>query len=117
MSREQDAKIAEWLGFKLYKEKFNNGFRRYWSRGPGETYTINTLPHYTTSDTDAIALLSVLVERGYWWSMFADRRGYCCYIGIEGCSSEYRAPERPTIAAAISSAVLQLIESERGGEE
>ena len=119
MSREQDAKIAEWLGFKLYKEKFNNGFRRYWSRWPGETYTINTLPHYTTSDTDAISLFPVLADREYTFDLsWTGSKVYDWTFGIYKNDKEVVwICKQPTIAAAISSAVLQLIESERGGEE
>jgi hypothetical protein len=98
MSREDDKKIAEWLG---WEEDISQG--------------IAGCPHYTTSDADAITLLPVLVERGYDWSLrtigYAPPNTECCIYkdDIEIVILQ------PTISKAITSAILELMVKEERG--
>ena len=128
MSRQDDnKKIAEWLG--LMNESHCPKCGTPWSEMGDVDYHVVTLckgqfiwekiPNYTTSDSATIQLLPLLVEQGYkpelaytneWHCQIwgADKRGWITPIIADGDG-------KPTIAQAISKAVLALID--RTGEE
>lgn len=80
------------------------------------TYWVNTNKvalDYTTSDADAISLLPVLVERGYGVSLIGQEGVYVFDIVRPLISPiQLWSGEGASIAAAITTATLQLIESE-----
>jgi hypothetical protein len=108
MSREDDRLIASWLGHKIVE---------HCPCGEGcdsiETqHGIEYLPDYSTSDSDAIALLPVLVEK--YSVRLEDDLEWSFTIWADTADKWIvKAFNKPTIAAAITSAVLQLIEKER----
>ena len=103
--KEENKKIAEWLGFRV-----TNGSTFLFEEERG-WYRSGALPNYCQSDADAISLLPVLVKKGYLPRLvYYQGLGWQCEI-----STEYTfliQGRSNTIASAISSAVLQLIESE-----
>lgn len=118
---EQDKLIAEWLGCIV--EPLSIARYGYcWMATPenitdakvdGADPFVTLLPHYTTSDADAISLLPVLVERGWLVNLSNTPDGWRCMIH----KGEYGEREvftsiKSTIAAAITTAIIQLIESE-----
>ncbi len=90
MSRENDATIGKWVGMS-------------------PRHIVMELPSFTTSDADAISLLPVLVERGYNVSVsdYYLRSWVACIEQDD--MDNINSPQSPTIAAAISGAVLELI--------
>jgi hypothetical protein len=84
-----------------------------WEECDGLWYT-NVIPRYTTSDADAITLLPILVERGYEPEMWHNALTKMWWVAIFYPTKRTKSCEvaAPTIAAAISSAVLELIERE-----
>jgi hypothetical protein len=115
MSREDDKKIAEWVGWKNNKYGFFTP--------PGldpNAPTYPTIPNYTTNDSAAITLLPVLVEKKYHPELYLSR-GDCLW----SFRIWQRRPDEPggtydviafesggTIAASITSAILSLIARE-----
>jgi len=101
MSREEDKKISNWACLLKLTGNPNGEW-------------IET-PHFTTSDSDAITLLPVLVERGYAVNLSGSEMVVECAIAwLHGDKVyEVSAFDRPTISAAITSAILQLIDSEK----
>jgi hypothetical protein len=113
-------RIACWVGYKQHPQVPT----RWYKGNPARLGVQNTfeLPDYETSDAVAVTLLNVLVERGY-----------CPLVGLNGttklwqCSiSRFYMHHKielteliidseegySTIPAAITSAILQLIEGE-----
>jgi hypothetical protein len=109
MSREDDCRIAQWLGlFKGYE--LNHLLEVYASI---ESY--NCIKHYTTSGSDAIALLPVLVNKGYGCHLNGSLAGDFVTFDFFIRHAPKQCIEsvcQPTVAAAITSAVLALIEKE-----
>jgi hypothetical protein len=106
-------KIAEWLGYKVVA---GSVFLFEEDRG---WYRHGALPDFENSNAAAIELLPVLVEKGYMVNLMcipATCHQYCCGI-ME--SSEEPAPEiertGETISAAITSAIIALIEKGEQG--
>jgi len=104
MSREDDAIIAEWLGWTDCRKRAQGE----WGGFTPDNYGA-IIPHFTTSDADAISLLPVLVERGYNVSVsdYYLRSWVACIEQDD--MDNINSPQSPTIAAAISGAVLELI--------
>jgi len=109
-------KIAEWLGWKTNSYGYFNPPDLHPMMNALHNYEV---PNYKTSNADAISLLPVLVERG--WNVclrnvdIPERTKW--EFGAYKEDSEYLEIEslqlKPTIAQAISSAVLELIEKEK----
>jgi hypothetical protein len=124
-NRENDAKIECWLGNLIPWVPENdaqkvqaeiNGFR--WvDPTNGAARGFNYVNFYSTNDGESIKLLSVLEDRGYFVNLRATPENM-------GCPPEYRYrmdimnesigihAAKPTISAAISAAVVQLIDKE-----
>lgn len=100
MTDNDKIKIAKWAGWA----KTNGGN---WIN-PLTKLIKFTHPYYST-DAEAIALLPVLVEKGYFVQMECGNDAWVrVIIGsdiVEGCI-------RPTIHEAVTAAVLQVIEKE-----
>jgi hypothetical protein len=105
MSREQDAKIYEWLGHSVNYVKHE---KEYYCNICGG-YVCKS---YTTSDGYTVTLLSVLVERGHHPEMYhtTDSEGFSSWYFQVDPGERYHVSE--SISAAISSAVLALIDRE-----
>lgn len=116
MDRSNDRKIADWLGWRFSHEKSPGQLYGpwYWINPPQEHGNRVILPYFEDSDADAISLFPVLLARGYVSALFVAHTvpdQWQCDIAK---STNYDAVARgiqPTIAQAISAAVLQLIES------
>jgi hypothetical protein len=67
------------------------------------------VPNFTESDTSAITLLPILVERGYSWKLKHMDKEVQCWITIPHMTAPIFYAIKPTIAGAITAAVLQLI--------
>lgn len=110
MSRELDKKIAAWLGWKQVQAAITPSTELWYADPECANPTVRfPLPHFSSFDTAAISLLPIAVARGFL--PYMDYSQGCWHCGwlvedafVEGSGS--------TIAAAISEAVLQLIESE-----
>lgn len=118
MAREIDAKIAEWLGLKVLKlrdyaflqERYN--YEVVAGRTVDNMPNTYPVPNYTTRDSDAILLLPVLVERGYVNSELSYHNMHWWFkIQKIGYNSPVYYAMKPTIAEAISEALVKLIES------
>ena len=107
MSREQDIKIDAWMGI----ESHDCNEDAYYCE-ECENDSENAL-HYTTRSIDAVILLDVLAEKNYQPDLYLneDQQWKCLIydqvnIGISGGDGN------GTIAGAISSAVLELIDKD-----
>ena len=115
MSRENDKKIAEWLGWVQ-----SPVIKSAWNKPDGQGLYLDILPNYTTSDSDAIILLPVLVERGYCVALIGSVEDNSEMTPSENIEMTYQVAidyhkilvHASTISKAITSAVLQLIEKE-----
>lgn len=116
MSRETDKKIAEWLGYKSVKHCPCGEDCDSVETPDGIEY----LRYYSEDDADAVSLLPVLVERGHTFELIGgvednqylskeENRDMTYSFNIR----DYDYYNAPTIAAAISSAVCELIEKEK----
>jgi len=107
MSREQDIKIAEWFGYKPHIF-----MRDTWLITMPNEFSEN-LPNYTEYDANAIALLPLLVERGYDCALCNVGEGWSLEYGIHDTfQTTTDSHPHKTISEAITAAVLQLIEHE-----
>lgn len=108
-------KIARWAGTKCI---CNLTYKYH------EDYcALHVVPDYENSDAAAVTLLPVLAEKGYWFDMHMATRNtqvqvnihhyYCEDARLDKCAA---IAMKPSISAAISSAILQLIESEASNE-
>lgn len=107
--REDDIKINEWLGLKphiflgdSWLITRSNGFSE-------------VMPEYYTSDSDAVTLIPVLVERGYGVSLVAQEGVYVCDIvkpDAVPVAEIHSSDDCTSIAAAVTQALLALIEKE-----
>lgn len=113
--RENDKKIAEWLQPERclydYEEEFD--YAAYDDSVTGEKYCSMELPYYSTSDSDAITLLPALVKRGYNWKLKHMDGEVQCWLTIPHMIAPVFYAIKPTIATAITAAVIELIEKER----
>jgi len=117
--RDDDKKIAGWLGWVNHRG-LTTGFvmpYSYWMDG-GIRH--EQLPFFTTSDSDAITLPPVLVERykalQFKWvleSQTQDDCYHCSLAFLEDKLEWFESGWQPTISAAITSAILQLIDKEK----
>ena len=75
-------------------------------------------PDYGNSDAAAVTLLNVLVEKGYTAQLGCTGDDRWCCIGKynDGPDSRLVEKHRSTIASAVTSAILALIESEASNE-
>lgn len=109
MSIESDKMIAEWLGWTEHATSPS-----FMKNTKGLTRKAR---YYTTNDKDAITLLPVLVERGYYWFLrsFTATTVMMEIRDVHG-DPQVRFKVEPTISAAITSAVLSLIEKEKAND-
>lgn len=114
MSREQDKKIAEWLGWKFSHEKSAGQLYGpwYWTNPPQQHGNRVILPKFTEYDANAITLLPVLVDRGYLPKLAAVHGG-CWQVEIYKAFDLIVINNGASIAAAITAAVLLLLEKEQ----
>lgn len=111
--RENDIKIAEWLGYRAIAGSIyttDHDERGYYRAG--------ALLDYTADDSAAITLLPVLVERGYQVDLHS-YNGEWIFKILKQCQTLARGNfeiwgQRQTISIAqsISSATISLIEKE-----
>lgn len=114
--REDDQRIVEWLG---WKRTTDSAYGICWLKGKN-LLTDQDIPHYTTSNAAAISLLPVLVEKEYYPLLelkYDDRWHLELWERVEVSPGHFESGlvssgADKTIAAAITTAVLQLIKSE-----
>lgn len=111
---DNEIKIAEWVGYK-YQPSRHYSEDPYWRQPDGKAGK-GCLPHYDTNDSDAIALLPLLQQRGYWWDMHLTDQTKQVQVNIMKYEKGHLGAAvaiamKPTIAMAISEAVVALIES------
>lgn len=107
MAKDANRKIAEWIGWKWKTPSKGQTWDPYFEDESGDS---RRYPFFCECDTDSIMLLPVLVSRGYWVELKHYRSSgwkLDCGIYREGT---YFGPNHSTIAAAITAAVMQLIE-------
>ena len=114
MSAKDNIKIAKWLGWKS-----DRGMLFHYLDKDGNSVG---LPNFKTNNSDAITLLPILVERGYWVTLETVIRTinhkaevmWNCKI-----ETDFGEMQLDSYASAISnsitSAVLELIEKEGKG--
>ena len=93
-------KIIKWLGWRRVK-----GFRHVWGLPSGKRQGLT--PDFVAIDADAITLLPVLVAKGFVGCLGYGKNGYD--FAILGEKWGHNIVQQPTIATAISAAVLKLI--------
>lgn len=112
-----NAKIARWLGHDtkvcFYGEQQAIFLRNI--KTPKDDW--QEVPDYENSDASAITLLPVLVEKGYKpelaWVTFVTPNCWEFIVHSPTCREKDRVRVKaPTISAAITQAILKLIESE-----
>lgn len=105
MDQNDNAKIIKWLGWRRVK-----GFRHVWRLPNGEQRGLT--PDFVSCDSDAITILPVLVEKGYFVHM--DHQGNHWWFATRDSNPEVLRlfeSTAPTIAQAITKTLIQLIES------
>ena len=82
-------------------------------------------PAYSTSDPDALLVLTAMEARGYYWEVYRDEDGgigqgagggphtYTAMFSHYGSADLYYGECLPTIAAAITEAALAALEGEQ----
>jgi len=119
-NREQDERIAEWLGWTFKHSQSYGDY--YFTNGTldVEYCSHRLLPNFTTSDAEAISLLPTLAGRGFEPALMYRcekhpivKQGWMCSIFNYNTAEVVAAiSAQPTIASAITSAVLKLIKCE-----
>lgn len=106
---EDNRKIAEFLGWRgIWQGNVSLVGVPPWSA------TEEDIPDYTTSDADAVSLLSVLVEKGYWYDMKNLAPNWTEFlIYWDVMDKPVASGTKQSIAAAITAAVLELIAKEQ----
>lgn len=113
MSIEQNRIIAEWLGWKWIESKSKRmPFDPYWQYPTGMYVPAGQSDF--DKDSVAVSLLSVLVDRGYDVVLLGGNKEWHLAYVKRDCQQDMDAEidkmdRFPTVAAAITSAVLQLI--------
>ena len=111
MSREEDRKIAEWLGWVNRNQHGNPCWYR------GNEFLCYYLPNWIGDDAKAVALLPVLVEKGFWVELkHYKSHAWRLDCGIYGEHTSF-GPCASTISAAITTAILALIDAEKGARK
>ena len=117
MSREDDAKIALWLGWIQEPCDCNDSlYCGCWidPKDPDKDYT--TLPYYTTSDEDAMLLLPLLTKKGYRVGLEYGLYPHWCFMIYFWSNNDWytcakMVGKSKVISSAITSAVIGLIDS------
>ena len=114
MSRETDRIIAEWLGWKPCRDEDGEQYAWFTPTGFKMVSDIDF-----DKDSDAITLLPVLVDKGYYCKLEADdyydKRLWRFDIS-DGKGMHIKSTNHQEISEAITAAVLQLIDKEVGDE-
>lgn len=119
---EINKKIAKWLGWCFVDAPVPH-FRKL--EGVDiHVRPIDMMPDYEHSDSDAVTLLPILVERGYYPALCYHESGdYKGNWVMDFGTDEYQEGiseivcAEPTIAAAITSAIIQLIDREANNDQ
>lgn len=117
MSQEINKKIYQWLGWNFYQDNFCEGWET------AEEERISFPPDFLSLDSDAIALLPVLVERGYIVSLdyhpannpkppFDGYRLGWHFTIYDKTQTIYCHNQAPIISQAICTAIIELIDRE-----
>lgn len=107
-----NGKIAIWAGWTKFVPDTDCPVLKHWMNWTAPDGTkYDTPPNYCKSDTAAVKLLPLLVERGYGvtlnGTLAADYVSFDCHIRHK--PKQVISVVEMTVAGAISAAVLQLI--------
>ena len=106
-----NGKIAIWAGWTKFVPDTDCPVLKHWMNWTAPDGTkYDTPPNYCKSDTAAVKLLPVLVERDCTFKILGAPKNYYMEIAQgPGFCPMITVERQPTIAAAITAAILQLI--------